>query len=174
MPRLMNDACGLLGNILQWMNALLCCRKFQLHFGNNIVQQCKKFWFCKEETMDVNGKWPYAMEDSMIIENHLQWIIAWRKGNIWCLLLSAMIALLFIFLMNLVLKNQSLEVYQAKDRGNNFITFNQDKMMKSLNQEYLRSKNHLELRCTKMELLCQQAILVLIKHMEEDNMQMLA
>jgi hypothetical protein len=85
-----------------------------------------------------------------------------------------MIVLLFIFLMNLVLKNQSLEVYQAKDRSNSFIVFNQDKMMKSLNQENLRNKNHLELGRTKMELLCQHAILVLIKHMEEDNMQMLA
>jgi len=32
MSGLMNDAYGLLGNILQKMNALLCCRKFQMHF----------------------------------------------------------------------------------------------------------------------------------------------
>ncbi len=59
------------------------------------------------------------------------------------------------------------------DRGNNFIIFNQSMMMTSLNHGYLKNKNHLKLKCMKMKLLCGHAILVLVKHMEEENMQML-
>jgi len=38
--------------------------------------------------------------------------------------LIKMIALVFISLMNLVLKRQSLKVYQIRDQGNNLIIFN--------------------------------------------------
>jgi hypothetical protein len=59
------------------------------------------------------------------------------------------------------------------DKGINLSIFNQSMMMTSLNQGYLKSKNHLKLECMKMKLLCGYDILVLVKHMEEENMQML-
>jgi hypothetical protein len=38
MLGLMKDAYGLPYNIDKWYNALLCCKKFHLHFGGNIVE----------------------------------------------------------------------------------------------------------------------------------------
>jgi hypothetical protein len=56
-----------------------------------------------------------------------------KEGGTFGVYVIKMITLVFISLMNLVLKRQSLEVYQARDEGNNLTIFNYGRMMTSLN-----------------------------------------
>jgi hypothetical protein len=114
MLGLMRKAYDLLGNIDQWYNALLCCKRFLLHFGDDIIQQCKGLNLqggnngCSWQVTLCNIEFHDHLK-AFAMDHYL------KKGEHMVFIFIKMIVLMFIYLMNLVLKRQSLNVYQARD-----------------------------------------------------------